>query len=294
MLLWIYLKIHTMMIAIGIALYNTEVEILKADPNDLDERNNHTQRMRSRNQLLEKFYAGQTDEKYVKDYYEVLKKADKFIRTATPHQMAVAADKYGTSYGMKDQYGRRYEHYGFFDDKHKNAGKTLGEVLESEYLERCIKDDDLEIMYIFNNKPIEVGFVKVLDVVEKSEKEDIEFEVSDMHKKSKQFEFPIKAYRDDENIENKIEQLTEYLHIKKIGFEFRQLEFFIPLKFKTMDVEENSKIFEEITNIKSIFVKNDYGELMGFGIVKLIKRIKHNDTHEVWKFEGIEMQTMGQ
>ena len=282
------------MIYISIALYNTEQEILKADPNDLDEKNNHTQRMRSRNPLLEKFYAGNRDEKYVKDYYEVLKKADKFIRNATPHQMAVAADKYGTSYGMKDQYGRRYEHYGFFDDKHKNAGKTLGEVLENEYLERRTKDDDLEIMYIFNNKPIEVGFVKVLDVVEKSEKENIEFEVSDMYKKSKQFEFPIKAYRDDENVENKIEQLTEYLHVKKIGFEFRQLEFFIPLKFKTMDIEENSKIFEEITNIKSIFVKNDYGELMGFGIIKLMKRIKHNDTHEVWKFEGIEMQTVGQ
>jgi len=26
---------------------------------------------------------------------------------------------------------------------------------------------------------------------------------------------------------------------------------------------------------------------------KFIKRIKHNDTHEVWKFEGIEMQNMG-
>jgi hypothetical protein len=293
-LLWLYIKMHSVMIYISIALYNTEQEILKADPNDLDEKNNHTQRMRSRNPLLEKFYAGNRDEKYVKDYYEVLKKADKFIRNATPHQMAVAADKYGTSYGMKDQYGRRYEHYGFFDDKHKNAGKTLGEVLENEYLERRTKDDDLEIMYIFNNKPIEVGFVKVLDVVEKSEKENIEFEVSDMYKKSKQFEFPIKAYRDDENVENKIEQLTEYLHVKKIGFEFRQLEFFIPLKFKTMDIEENSKIFEEITNIKSIFVKNDYGELMGFGIIKLMKRIKHNDTHEVWKFEGIEMQTVGQ
>ena len=282
------------MVNLSIALYNTEHEILKADPNNLGERNNHTQRMRSRNPLLEKFYAGKRDEKYVQDYYEILKKADLFIRNATPHQMAVAADKYGTSYGMKDQYGRRYEHYGFFDDKHKHAGKTLGEVLTAEYEERRTKDDDYEILYIFNNKPIEVGFVKVLDVVEQSIKEDVEFEVTDMIKKSKQFEFPIKAHRDDENIENKIEQLTEYVHVKKIGFEFRQLEFFIPLKFKTMDIDENSQIFKEITNIKSIFVKNDYGELTGFGIIKLIKRVKHNDTHEVWKFEGIEMQTVGQ
>ena len=292
-ILWIYIKIHSVLIYISIALYNTEQEILKADPNDLNEKNNHTQRMRSRSQLLEKFYAGQRDEKYVKDYYELLKKADLFMRNSTPHKMAVAADRHGSNYGMKDQYGRRYEHYGFFDGKHKHAGKTLGEVLDLEFEERRTKDDDLEILYIFNNNPIEVGFAKVLDVVEQSKKENIEFEVVDIFKKSQQFEFPIKAYRDNEEISNKIEQLTEYLHIKKIGFEFRQLEFFIPLKFKTIDIEENSEIFNEITNIKSIFVKNDYGELIGFGINKLIKRIKHNDTHEVWKFEGIEMQTVG-
>jgi len=42
-----------------------------------------------------------------------------------------------------------------------------------------------------------------------------------------------------------------------------------------------------------LYVKNDYGEKLGFGIIKLIKRIKHNDTHEVWKFDGIEMQDVG-
>ena len=62
-ILWIYLKLHTFGIALGIALFNTETEILRADPIDGNERNNHTQRMRSRNQLLEKFYAGKTDEK---------------------------------------------------------------------------------------------------------------------------------------------------------------------------------------------------------------------------------------
>jgi hypothetical protein len=292
-LLWIYLKIHTMMIAIGIALYNTEVEILKADPNDLDERNNHTQRMRSRNQLLEKFYAGQTDEKYVKDYYEVLKKADKFIRTATPHQMAVAADKYGTSYGMKDPHGRRYEHYGFFDDKHKHSGKTIGEVLALEFEERRTKDDDLEIMYIFNNKPIEVGLAKVMDVVEKKEGTDDEYVVLDIEKKSKQFQFPITAVHQNTEIINKIEELTEFLHIKKIGFEFRQLEFFVPLKFKTNELDEDSDIFKEITDVKEVFIRDEYGQMMGFGVNKFIKRIKYNDTHEVFKFDGIEMQIMG-
>lgn len=315
-LLWIYLKIHSIMVNISIALHNTEDEILKADPNQLQERDKRIQRMRHRNQVLEKFYAGQTDEKYVQQYYEILKEADKFIRTATPHQMAVAADKYGTSYGMKDQYGRRYEHYGFYDDKHKHAGKTIGEVLALEYEERRTKDDEYEILGIINNKPIEVGLAKIFDVVKKTDavesvpivasitktetsetqnvvgfEEQNVYEVRDVFEKSKSFEFPIRAYREIE-VDNKIEQLTEFLHIKKIAFEYRQLEFFIPLKFKTTELSEDDDIFKEIINIKDIFFKDEYGQLRGFGVNKYIKRIKYNDTHEVLKFEGIEMETV--
>ena len=291
-ILWIYIKLHTIMIAISIALFNTEQEILKADPNDLDERAKKNQRMRHRNQLLEKFYAGQTDEKYVKDYYEVLKKADKFIRTATPHQMAVAADRHGMSYGMKDRYGRRYEHYGFFDDKHKHAGKTLGEVIAMEFEERRTKDDDLDIMYIFNNKPVEVGFEKILDVVEKKEGTLDEYEVKDLYKKSKTFQFPIQIVR-EKDVVNKIEELSEFLHVKKIGFEYRQLEFFIPLKFKTNELTEDSNIFKEIIDIQQVYVRDEYGEMIGFSVDKYFKRIIYNDTHEVLKFNGLEMEIVG-
>jgi len=294
-LLWIYIKIHSILINISIALYVTEQEILKADPNNLDEKNKRTTRKLHHNPLLEKFYAGQRDEKYVKDYYELLKKADKFMRTATPHKMAVAADKYGTSYGMKDIHGRRYEHYGFFDDKHKHAGKTLGEVLTLEFDERRTKDDDYELLYIFNNKPVEVGLANIMDVLEKPKEENPEYEyqVVDVYKKSKQFIFPIQVTRDDENAVNKIEQLSEFLHVKKIGFEHRQLEFFIPLKFKTSELAEDSDVFKEIINIREIFVKDDYGQLIGFGLAKYDKRIIYNDTHEVLKFHGIEMEVMG-
>jgi hypothetical protein len=283
------------LINISIALYNTETEILKANPDDLDESKKKTTRKLHHNPLLERFYAGQRDEKYVKDYYELLKKADKFIRTATPHKMAVAADKYHMNYGHKDQYGRRYEHYGFFDGKHKHAGKTIGEVLEMEYKERRTTDDDLELLQIFNNKPVEVGLAKVFNVVEKSQKEDLgyEYEVKDIENKSKQFEFPIQATHSNTETLNKIEQLTEFLHVKKIGFEHRQLEFFVPLKFKTNEIEENSKIFSELIDLKEIFLRNEYGEMIGFGITKFVKRINHNNTHEVWKFQGIEMEIMG-
>lgn len=331
-ILWIYIKLHTLLIAIGVALFNTEQEILKADPDNLKEGDKHVQRMRHRNQLLEKFYAGKTDEKYVQDYYELLKKADNFIRTATPHQMAVAADKHGTSYGMKDKWGRRYEHYGFFDEKHKHSGKTMGEVLQMEFEQRRTKDDDLEIMYIFNNTPIEVGLKDIGESIGRKTKgmyiapitEDygdvVEYPVThlpdvqiretppyvnkiifkwdaidivDINKASKQFRFPISAVRDNEKAINKIEELTEFLHVKKIGFEHRQLEFFIPLHFKTSEIDDDSDIFREIIDIKQVYIRDEYGEFLAFGINDFVKRIIYNDTHEVLKFDGIEMQIMG-
>lgn len=291
---WIFIKIHTILIRISISLYNTEIELLKANPDDLDEKNKTTQRKLHRNPLLEKFYAGNSDEKYIQNYYELLKKVDKFIRTSTPHQMAIAADKQGSNYSQKDQYGRRYEHLGFFDGKHKNAGKTIGEVLSSEFEERRTKDDKYEILNIFSNEPIEVGLVKVMDVIEPTTKEnvDYDFEVLDILKKSKQFDFPIKATHTNENIVNKIEQLTEFLHIKKIGFDHRLLEFFIPIKYKTTEINEESDIFKDIIDINDVFIKDNYGQLLGFGQIKYVKRINYNNTHEVFKFEGIEMQNV--
>lgn len=316
-ILWIYIKIHITLINISIALFNTEQDILKADPNNLREGDKKIQRMRHRNNVLEKFFVGQTDEKYVKDYYEILKKADKFIRTSTPHQMAIAADKHGSNYAQKDQYGRRYEHLGFFDGKHKHAGKTLKEVFDLEYEDRRTKDDEYEIMYIFNNKPIEAGLAKIFDVVKKTDKTVVdmevqgivksgsteieyvrspeqhsEFESEDIMRKSKAFEFPIRAVHNNENTVNKIEQLSEYLHVKKIGFEYRVLEFFIPLHFKTTELADDSDIFKEILDVKEIFVKDEYGQLKGFGIIKFMKRLQHK-TYEVLKFEGIEMEVVG-
>ncbi len=89
---------------------------------------------------------------------------------------------------------------------------------------------------------------------------------------------------------NKIEQFTESLHVKKIGFEHRQLEFFIPLKFKTPDIIDQSEMFNELIGINEIFIRDRYGNMVTFGVTKFLKRIIHNDTHEVWKFQGIEME----
>jgi hypothetical protein len=286
---WIYIKIHIIIINVSLALYNIENEVLRADPNDLDETHKRETRKLHRNQTLEKFYQGQTDEKYVKDYYEILKKADKFMRNATPREMALAADKRGTNYGMKDHLGRTFEHYGFFDDKHKHAGKTVAEVTKIELEERRTTDDDLELLGIFNNKPIVASMAKILDEIGKAKEDKLEFEVTAV----KSLDFPLKIVRDNPTCVNKIEQLTEFMHIKKIGFEYRQLEFFIPRKFRTADIPEDDPIFKEIINIKEAYFRDEYGQLHGFGILKYIKRITYKDTHEVLKFEGIEMENVG-
>lgn len=291
------IRIHTMFLVISIALRNTEVELLKANPDNLDESSKKTTRKLHHNRLLEKFYAGQRDEKYMQDYYDLLKKVNKFIRETTPHKMAVAGDRHGMNYGLKDRYGRRYEHLGFFDGKHKHSGKTIGEVLVEEFEERRTKDDDYELLDIIDNKPIEVEFSKIFEVVEKTKRKkvDFDFEMVDRFSVSKKFKFPIKIVRENDienDIENKIEQLTESLHVKKIGFEHRQLEFLIPIKFKTLDYNENSDIFKELITFNQVYVKNEYGDLIGYNIIKFTKRITHNDTHDVFKFHAIMMETV--
>jgi len=285
---WIYIKIHSFFLNLGIALYNTEVEILKANPNNLGEKDKKITRKLHHNPLLEKFYAGQRDEKYVQTYYELLEKAEKFRRKATQHKMEVAAYKYNTNYGMKDQYGRRYEHYGFFDDKHKHSGKTIGEVLELELKERKTNDDNLQIIHIFNNNPIDVGLSGVIDFVEKDDND--QYQACDIKQKSKSLKFPIKIHRDNDDVINKIEQLCELLHVKKIGFNNVQLEFFIPIKYNTCELSDDSEIFRELINVDSVYVKDELGKLISFGQIKYKKRILHNDMYDVIKFDGVEME----
>lgn len=281
--LWFSIKFKTTMFYLSVALHNTEVNLLKADPNDLGEKNSKIIRHLHSNQLLEKFYAGQGDEKYTKDYYELLKKADKFMRESTDHKKEIVADRNAMSLGVKDKYGRRQDHVGFYQEGHKHAGKTMGEVLKLEMEERRTKDDDYELLFIADNKPIVAGLSKIDSLV------DSEFSVNDLAKKSKTLEFPINISRKKESI-NKIEQVTEFLHIKKIGLEHRQLEFFIPQKYKLQDQSEKSKIFKELIKFQYVYIKNDYGETIAFKMKRYMKNVTVDDRYIVLKFHVVEME----
>jgi hypothetical protein len=115
----------------------------------------------------------------------------------------------------------------------------------------------------------------------------------DLLNKSKQFKFPMSVVRhEDKEVLNKIEELTEYLHVKKIGFEHRILEFFIPLKFKINEVVTDSALFNEIIDVEEVHMRDEYGELKSFGLLKFEKRITHK-TYEVLKFQAVEMEKIG-
>ena len=308
--LWIFVFIHTWILRISIALRNTEEAILKADPNDLNEKNKHNIRMRHRNRIAEKMLQGQKDEKFVQDYYEILKKADKFLREATPQQIEMAADKWGLNYGKsneemknvsrvakrvqrdedgniiktekktetpkkvrKDQFGRRYEHYGFFDPKNKNYGKTLAQVLREEVGQRITKDDLYPVEFMFSNKPITEGLAKNSEIVEtKTNKSLTGFEAVTELEKAVKRRFPLRVIREKKDVVNKIERLSEYLHIKKITSELRLLEFFIPSKYKSFEVSENNNIFVELTSINQVWISDEYGTMYGYSIKNYDKR----------------------
>lgn len=286
--IWLKLLFLTIMVRIAIALKNVEDEILKADPFDLFDDKEWV--MQHKSELLQKLEQGQRDEQYVQDFYEILKKADHFWKTASPEKVAMAADKYGMSLGKKDKWGRRFDHYGFYDPKSKHYGKTLKDVMEAEVKEKVIEDDNLPVQFMFSNKPIIEGFSGLDEVVEQP---DGTFRALTEPEKAKLRKFPLRIIRDNDNIINKIEQITEYLHIKKIDSEHRILEFIIPKKFGVHKLNEDDKIFKELINISQAWIRDEYGTMYGYKIDRYYKKIDNfKDEFEAIKFKGKQIENV--
>ncbi|MFW6243481.1 MAG: hypothetical protein ACOC2W_04910, partial [bacterium] len=231
-----------------------------------DEKDKKNHRMLHRNPVLEKFYQGQTDKKYVKEYYEILKKADLFIKKSD------------------------YTKYGFFDPKSKNYGKTLQEVIDEERENRRTKDDNYEIINICNNQKIVGGLNDSFELLK--ENNNGELVLSNVLDQIRNDKFPVKILRNDDEVINKIELLTDFVHVKRIDDEYRQLEFFVNLKFGTDKYDDDSQIIKDLININNVWTYNDYGELNSYKVLNYKKRIKYNDTHEVFKFFCKEMDVI--
>lgn len=234
----------------------------KADPVDLFKTEERTQ-IRSRISM------DMFDEQYVQQFYEILKKADKFLRSANPAKIQKTAGKFGLNYGQKDQYGRRHEHYGFFDEKHKYYGKSLNEVRGEEVKDRSIHEDDYPVVVMYQNKK-EFSFNESAAMVMDNDKG---FYAPEIHELARAKKYPLTIVRKgDQLVANRIEQLCEYLHVKQITSEHKILEFFIPKKFRLETIGDDDPIFKELINIDQVWFKDEYGDSNTYKISDFYKR----------------------
>ncbi|MFW5847354.1 MAG: hypothetical protein ACOCVF_00345 [bacterium] len=263
---WFKNKLQSVLITISLGLIRTENELLKSNYRNLGSKTEQNRRWYSNFSFLQNFAQGQRDEKYVKDFYEILKKTESYLQNADEHTMRVSADKHSKSFGRPDEDGNSHTFFGYFDPKHKYAGKTFKEVESLLLLEKKAIKDDYELAYVVNNKPIEN-----IDSIINKESELLTRD--ELYKLKLQLQFPIKIYRDNDKNINKIEKLTEVLQIKHIGLDLYRLEFIIPIKFKTNTVDEDSDIFKELIDINEIYFKDTFGELIGFKIKNYKERV---------------------
>jgi hypothetical protein len=229
-------------------------------------------KQRNNNPLLKKFEQGQTDEKYVQDYYEVLKKADEFVRSTNPDKAAKTADKHGVAIGQKDKWGMRWDHHGFLDPKHKHYGKTLKEIRALEIEERKMSDEDnYPIVALFNNKA-ELSFLQTTTVI-KSEEDKIG--LGDLSKLASTKKFPLIVYRKDTTVVNKIEQLVEFVHVKGISSKHFIIEMFIPYKYGMRKFDEASDVFKELSTFEQVLFTDEYGDKHAYRITSFRSRKTH-------------------
>lgn len=257
---WIKGFIASGIMSLMFALKNVDDE-LRADPVDLFK----TELRQQIRISFEKF-----DEQYRQYFYEVLKKADKFLRTANPAKIQRTAGKYGLNYGMKDQSGRRFEHYGFFDEKHKYSGKSLKEVRNLEVDERKLDDDNFPVIVMYQNKK-EFSFNESAGIIIGNDTGK-GFYAPEIHELARMKKYPLTIVRGEGEILNRIEQLTEFLHVKQVDSTHKILEFFIPMKFGLSNIPDDSKIFKELTNIKQVWFKDEYGDRNSYAINSYYKR----------------------
>lgn len=235
---------------------------LKADPIDLF-------KTEQRAQVRDMF--NMFDEQYVQQFYEILKKADKFLRSANPAKIQKTAGKFGLNYGMKDKYGRRFEHYGFFDEKHEHYGKSLNEVRGLEVAERSLDEDNYPVIVMYQNKK-EFSLLESAKILLDN---DNILHAPEIHELARMKQYPLLIVRDGQ-VANRLEQLTEYLHVKEISSKHKILEFFIPAKFGLSKISEDDPIFKELIAIKQVWFKDEYGDRNSYSITSYYKRGEYN------------------
>lgn len=287
---WFKILFFTVMIRISLALKEVEDQF-KAHAADLVNGIKREFKKRSNNPLLRKFEQGETDERYVQQYYEILKKADEVVRSTNPDKAAKMADKHGVDIGAKDKWGVRWDHHGFLDPKHKHYGKTLKEIRDLEIEERKTQEDAYPVIAMFSN----VGELSFLDTTKVVKTEDDLLAVPQLAEMAKLKRFPLTVVRKNPNAVNKIEQLCDYVHVKGVSSKHYILEFFINSKFGLKRFDESTEIFKELIDIEQVWFTDEYGDKHFYKITGFHKRMDHqqymNEKKElVYRYELIKFK----
>lgn len=259
----------SVLLRISIALKSVEEEI-RETASDLFIGKRKEFKRRSNNPVLRKMEQGETDERYVQQYYEILKKADDIVISTNPDKAAKMADKHGVNIGAKDKWGMRWDHHGFLDPKHKHYGKTLKEIRDLEIQERKQDEDNYPVIAMFTNKS-ELSFVQATKVL-KSENDS--FYIPELFEMAKLQKFPLKIIRKNDVL-NRIEQLAEYVHVKSITSKHFIIEMFIPTKFKLDTLPEDGDVMKELTDIQQVWFSDDYGDKHFYKVTSFYKKTKH-------------------
>lgn len=251
----------------SVALKNTEQDFRAVD--DISAKTKQEYR-KSSNRLLESMRRGEHNEQYVKYFYEVLKKADDLVYNSTPEQLKQLAEKYGMGENAQTQFN-------FLNETHlqKHGNKNVDTIRKDEIKKRVTTDDNFPIEKIITNKR---NLKNVLEHASGSKGI---------------YNYTIKIKRKND-IENKIEEISDYLHVKELGIENngRILEFFIPKKYELENLDKNTVLFSELKNVDYVSFADDYGQKYEYSI-KSFYRISENGMYDVFKFKGVKIENIG-
>lgn len=251
----------------SLAMKSTEEEIMAPDPAQLQTGQKKEFQKISSSQLLESLRRGDYNAQYVNYFYEVLRRADDIVANSTPEEMRLLAEKYGMGETTDNQFKFLHE-----DHKAKYGDKSQQQIRKEQILQRVTGDDSYDIDHMVINKRT------VTNMFESAQGAP------------RKYDFTLKVNRKFQSI-NKIEELSEYMHVKHIGENQKLLEFYVPKKFGITS-PDNSDALNEIKTFDYVSFTDQYGKQFQYSIKKFYK-LSQNNNYDVLKFNAVHIQNIG-
>lgn len=250
----------------SLAMKSTEEEIFAPDPAQLQTGQKKEFQKLSSSQLLESLRRGEYNAQYVNYFYEVLRRADDIVANSTPEEMKMLAERYGMGDAAKNSYNMLSE-----DFKSRYGDKDAKQVRKEQLKERVTSDDSYDIDHMVINKRT------LTNVFESAQGAP------------RKYDFTLKVTRKYQAV-NKIEELSEYMHVKHIGDNHKLLEFYIPKKFGITHMS-NLDALNEIKSFDYVQFSDAYGKQFQYSIKKFYKTTENNH-YDVLKFNAVLIENI--